>query len=66
MGTGTNFFGSENMMNISLLDDLKWRYATEKINGQTVPKDKLNYILKAAQPAPSSCPFIVKVYFFLR
>ncbi len=39
---------------MALLDDLKWRYATKKINGKTVPKDKLNYILKSARLAPSS------------
>jgi nitroreductase len=39
---------------MALLDDLKWRYATKKMNGQVVPKDKLNYILEAARLAPSS------------
>ena len=39
---------------MALLDDLKWRYATKKMNGQTVPKDKLNYILEAARLAPSA------------
>jgi nitroreductase len=39
---------------MALLDDLKWRYATRKMNGQTVPKDKLEYILEAARLAPSS------------
>ena len=39
---------------MALLDDLKWRYATKKMNGQTVPTDKLNYILEAARMAPSS------------
>ena len=39
---------------MSLLNDLKWRYATKKMNGQTVPEDKLNYILEAARLAPSS------------
>ena len=39
---------------MALLDDLKWRYAAKKMNGQTVPKDKLNYILEAARLAPSS------------
>jgi nitroreductase/dihydropteridine reductase len=39
---------------MALLDDLKWRYATKKMNGQTVPEDKLNYILEAARLAPSS------------
>ena len=39
---------------MALLDDLKWRYATKKMNGQKVPKDKLDYILEAARLAPSS------------
>jgi len=39
---------------MALLDDLKWRYATKKMNGQKVPKEKLNYILEAARLAPSS------------
>lgn len=39
---------------MALLEDLKWRYATKKMNGQTVPKEKLDYILEAARFAPSS------------
>lgn len=39
---------------MALLADLKWRYATKKMNGQTVPEDKLNYILEAARHAPSA------------
>lgn len=39
---------------MALLDDLQWRYATKKMNGQPVPADKLNYILEAARLAPSS------------
>jgi len=39
---------------MALLDDIRWRYATNKMNGQTVPGDKLNYILEAARLAPSS------------
>lgn len=39
---------------MTLLENLKWRYATKKMNGQTVPEDKLNYILEAARLAPSS------------
>lgn len=37
-----------------LLESLKWRYATKKMNGQVVPQDKLDYILEAARLAPSS------------
>ncbi|MGZ4089496.1 MAG: nitroreductase family protein [Bacteroidia bacterium] len=39
---------------MNLLEDLKWRYATKKMNGQAVPKEKLDYILEAARLAPSS------------
>lgn len=39
---------------MALLDDLKWRYATKKMNGQKVPQEKLAYILEAARLAPSS------------
>lgn len=38
----------------TLLDALKWRYATKKMNGQPVPPEKLDYILEAARLAPSS------------
>ncbi|RJE74761.1 MULTISPECIES: NAD(P)H-dependent oxidoreductase [Reichenbachiella] len=39
---------------MSLIEDLQWRYATKKMNGNTVPKEKLDYILEAARLAPSS------------
>ncbi|WPQ63564.1 nitroreductase family protein [Chitinophaga sancti] len=39
---------------MSLLEDLKWRYATKKMNGTKVPQEKLDYILEAARLAPSS------------
>ncbi|TGD59491.1 nitroreductase family protein [Flavobacterium humi] len=39
---------------MSLLDNLKWRYATKKMNGEAVPQEKLEYILEAARLAPSS------------
>lgn len=39
---------------MALLEDLKWRYATKKMNEQTVPQEKLDYILEAARLAPSS------------
>lgn len=39
---------------MALLEDLKWRYATKKMNGQKVPQEKLDYILEAARFAPSS------------
>jgi nitroreductase len=39
---------------MSLLESLGWRYATKKMNGSTVPQEKLDYILEAARLAPSS------------
>ena len=39
---------------MSLIDDLKWRYATKKMSGATVPQEKVDYILEAARLAPSS------------
>ncbi len=39
---------------MTLLDNLKWRYAAKKMNGQQVPQEKLDYILEAARYAPSS------------
>jgi nitroreductase/dihydropteridine reductase len=39
---------------MALLEDLKWRYATKKMNGKKVPQQKLDYILEAARLAPSS------------
>jgi nitroreductase len=39
---------------MSLIDDMKWRYATKKMNGEKVPQEKINYILEAARLAPSS------------
>lgn len=39
---------------MTLLDSLHWRYATKKMNGQTVPQEKVDQILEAAMLAPSS------------
>jgi nitroreductase/dihydropteridine reductase len=39
---------------MALLDDLQWRYATKKMNGEKIPQEKLDYILEAARLAPSS------------
>jgi nitroreductase/dihydropteridine reductase len=41
-------------MNMALLEDLNWRYATKKMNGNLVPQEKIDYILEAARMAPSS------------
>lgn len=39
---------------MSLLEDLKWRYATKKMNGTPVAQEKIDYILEAARLAPTS------------
>jgi nitroreductase len=39
---------------MNLVEDLQWRYATKKMNGETIPQEKLDYILEAARLAPSS------------
>lgn len=39
---------------MALIEDLQWRYATKKMNGKTVPQDKIDYILEAIRLTPSS------------
>ncbi len=39
---------------MALINDLNWRYATKKMNGNVVSEEKLDYILEAARLAPSS------------
>jgi nitroreductase len=39
---------------MELLNALKWRYATKKMNGQAVSQDNVNAILEAVHLAPSS------------
>ncbi|NQD69845.1 NAD(P)H-dependent oxidoreductase [Sphingobacterium shayense] len=39
---------------MSLLQDLTWRYATKKMNGESVPQEKVDYIVEAARLAPTS------------
>jgi nitroreductase/dihydropteridine reductase len=39
---------------MSLLNDLNWRYATKKMNGEIVPQEKVDYIVEAARLAPTS------------
>ncbi len=49
---------------MSLIEDLNWRYATKRMNGQKVPQEKLDYILDAIRLAASSYglqPFSVLV-----
>lgn len=49
---------------MSTLKNLKWRYATKRMNGQKVPAEKLENILEAIQLAPTSLglqPFSVIV-----
>lgn len=49
---------------MSVLNNLKWRYAAKRMNGQKIPAEKLENILKAIQLAPTSIglqPFTVLV-----
>jgi len=39
---------------MSLLEDLKWRYATKKMTGAPVEQEKVDYIIEAARLAPTS------------
>ncbi|WP_430932200.1 NAD(P)H-dependent oxidoreductase [Saccharicrinis sp. 156] len=39
---------------MDLIDRLKWRYATKKMNGTQVPQEKVDKILEAARLAPTS------------
>jgi nitroreductase len=39
---------------MDLIENLQWRYATKKMNGETVPQDKIEYILEAIRLSPSS------------
>ena len=49
---------------MSVLNNLKWRYATKRMNGQKVQEEKLEKILEAIQLAPTSIglqPFTILV-----
>ena len=49
---------------MNILSNLKWRYATKRMNGQKVPAEKIENILEAIQLAPTSIglqPFTVLV-----
>jgi nitroreductase len=39
---------------MDLITSLEWRYASKKMNGKVVPREKIDRILKAVQLAPSS------------
>ena len=39
---------------MSIIDALNWRYATKRMNGNIIPKEKMDVILKAIALAPSS------------
>lgn len=39
---------------MKLIDSLNWRYATKKMNGQPVSQEKVDYIIDAANLAPTS------------
>lgn len=49
---------------MSLIENLNWRYATKRMNGQKVPQEKIDQILEAIRLAPTSFglqPFTVLV-----
>ncbi|MGI4729815.1 MAG: NAD(P)H-dependent oxidoreductase [Janthinobacterium lividum] len=49
---------------MSLIENLNWRYATKRMNGQKVPQEKVDQILEAIRLAPTSFglqPFTVLV-----
>ncbi|HEY0896748.1 MAG TPA: nitroreductase family protein, partial [Sphingobacteriaceae bacterium] len=37
-----------------LIESLQWRYASKRMNGQTVPAEQVEHILEAISLAPSS------------
>lgn len=39
---------------MNVIQNLKWRYATKAMNGQTVPQEKVEYILEAIRLSASS------------
>lgn len=39
---------------MSLIEALKWRYATKKMSGEKVPQEKVDQIIEAARLAPTS------------
>ncbi len=39
---------------MELLNKLTWRYATKAMNGQKVPQEKIENIIKAISLAPTS------------
>lgn len=39
---------------MSLIESLNWRHAIKKMNGQTVPQEKVDKIIEAARLAPTS------------
>lgn len=39
---------------MNLIDNLKWRYATKRMNGTVVPQNKIDTILEAIRLAPTS------------
>ncbi len=49
---------------MQLIEALQWRYATKKMNGETVPQDKMEHLLESIRLSPSSSglqPFRVLV-----
>ena len=50
----SQIFDTYKLENMELINALKWRYATKKMNGRAVSQDNVNAILEAAHLAPSS------------
>lgn len=44
----------KNEKKMKLIEELNWRYATKKMNGNVVPQEKLDYILNAIRLSASS------------
>lgn len=39
---------------MKIIEALKWRYAAKRMNGKSIPNEKLEVVLKAISLAPSS------------
>ena len=48
------FLYYKKLKKMELLDALRWRYATKKMNGDQIPKEKMGRILESIKLAPSS------------
>ena len=60
----TAFNEKKKKIDMTLSEALQWRYATKRMNGKTVPQEKVDKILEAIRFAPTSAglqPFEVFV-----